>query len=96
MNYSSLLLNGTWVMSYKEEEYTDKVNPWENESLKLGAEASAVEGAVPGYWEDMTELFQKTGLYEKLKINPRRISGIESFEPIFAIGTRILLSDKNG
>ena len=69
MNYSSLLLNGTWVMSYKEEEYTDKVNPWENESLKLGAEAAAIEGAVPGYWEDMTDKFIYTPFYRGIRIN---------------------------
>ena len=70
MNYSALLLNGPWVMNYKEEEYTEKINPWENESLRLGSDAAAVDGAVPGYWEDMTDKFIYTPFYRGIRVNP--------------------------
>ena len=46
MNYSAFSLNGSWKMSYKEEEYKEKVNPWDNGDLRLNSEAALVDGAL--------------------------------------------------
>ena len=70
MNYSAFSLNGSWKMSYKEEEYKEKVNPWDNGDLRLNSEAALVDGAVPGYWEDMTDKFIYTPFYRGIRVNP--------------------------
>lgn len=62
MHYSAQSLNGTWLMSYSADKYLDHIDPWQ--------EGSEVVGAVPGYWEDMTEKFKNTSFYKKLQINP--------------------------
>jgi len=58
----SILLNGDWEMSYGEAVYTGVENPWKAGEL--------VANAVPGYWEEMTEAFARTGFYTQLRINP--------------------------
>lgn len=60
--YSSFSLNGTWEMNYDEKPYKDCANPW-----TMGY---AVEDAVPGYWEDMTDKFELAPFFCFLKINP--------------------------
>ena len=62
MNYTSFSLNGTWKMQYSPDKYTGEANPW--------ISGYSVEGAVPGYWEDMTEKFMLTEFYRNLRINP--------------------------
>ena len=62
MLYSALSLNGAWRMDYSEERYL-------SESVPL-FKGSLVENAVPAYWEDMTESFQKTVFFRNLRINP--------------------------
>ena len=62
MLYSALSLNGTWRMDYSEEKYTSEDLP--------EVKGSLVENAVPAYWEDMTESFQKTSFFRNLRINP--------------------------
>lgn len=79
MNYTSLLLNGTWEMQYQEEKYTDTESPFAKKSYGTedfaGTEPknvsiSIVENAIPGYWEDMTEKFMLTPFFRCLRINP--------------------------
>ena len=55
MLYSALSLNGAWRMDYSEEKYLSKSLP--------EFKGSPVENAVPAYWEDMTESFQKTSFF---------------------------------
>ncbi len=62
MLYSALSLNGAWRMDYSEEKYTSETLPEFKGNL--------VENAVPAYWEDMTESFQKTTFFRNLRINP--------------------------
>ncbi len=60
--YKSFSLNGSWEMNYREEKYTDQVNPWQG--------GVVIENAVPGYWEDMTAVFKEAPFAEKLVITP--------------------------
>ncbi len=62
MLYSALSLNGAWRMDYSEDKYTSEALP--------EVKGSLVENAVPAYWEDMTESFQKTSFFRNLRINP--------------------------
>lgn len=62
MLYSALSLNGAWRMDYTEDKYTSEALPEFKGNL--------VENAVPAYWEDMTESFQKTSFFRNLRINP--------------------------
>ena len=62
MLYNAISLNGDWRMDYSAQEYTDRVLPSVNGGL--------VCGAVPGYFEDMTEKFKGTSFFESLLINP--------------------------
>ena len=63
MNYKSFSLNGAWFMDYTATKYTGTENPWKNSENLIG-------NAVPGYWEDMTDVFPRTDFYHKLRINP--------------------------
>ena len=66
MNNNTLLLNGEWLADYlSDTPYTETDEP----ELCLSSD-SLTAVPVPGYWEDMTELFQTTKLSQKLKINP--------------------------
>ena len=66
MMKNTISLNGIWCADFlSETPYTKTVEPNvypESDSL------TAVP--VPGYWEDMQQLFQTTQLHRKLKINP--------------------------
>ncbi len=62
MLYSALSLNGAWRMDYSEDKYLSDTCPEFKGNL--------VENAVPAYWEDMTESFQKTSFFRSLRINP--------------------------
>ncbi len=62
MKFDMYLLNGVWEMSYDEQVYTGKENPWKKGFL--------IEDAVPGYWEDMTDAFCRAPFFRNLKINP--------------------------
>ena len=78
MVYKKVSLNGAWEMEYSEEIYTSEDNPFSKivkEEDLAGTEpedmsVSHIENAVPGYWEDMLEAFQKAPFYSKLKFNP--------------------------
>lgn len=63
MNYTSFSLNGAWYMDYTAEKYLGTENPWTNKE-------NLVRNAVPGYWEDMTDVFPRMDFYHKLRINP--------------------------
>ena len=62
MHYQTVLLNGDWEMSYSQSVYTGKACPWKTGEM--------VKNAVPGYWEEMTDMFAETQFYTDLKINP--------------------------
>ena len=69
MNYTAFSLNGVWEMNYDEKAYKGTENPFltlNNPFIK----PTRVAGAVPGYWEDMTEQFKMTPFYCKFRINP--------------------------
>lgn len=59
-------LNGIWRADYLSDmPYRQTVEP------AICPESDSVTAVpVPGYWEDMQELFQTTQLHKKLKINP--------------------------
>ena len=61
MHHHVLSLNGTWLLNYREEKYLGTTDPWHG--------GCTVENAVPGYWEDMSEKFQKTSFFQNLQIN---------------------------
>ncbi len=64
MDFTGLLLNGRWMMDFLGgDEYASECEP---EIPK----AVPVEGAVPGYWEDMLDEFRKSPLHTKLCWNP--------------------------
>ena len=64
MLYNAFSLDGDYVMDYTEEDYTSTVVP------ELPKIQSVVRGAIPGYFEDMTDRFQGTHFYGKLRVNP--------------------------
>ena len=76
MYYTAYSLNGAWEMHYQEEKYIDTASPYCGGVWNLPAEetegqcSDIVEKAVPGYWEDMTEMFALTSFFNRLKINP--------------------------
>ncbi|MBQ3176408.1 MAG: beta galactosidase jelly roll domain-containing protein [Clostridia bacterium] len=59
-------LNGTWQMDWLSDlPYTSQEEP----QIRPNSD-SAVSCPVPGYWEDLTDLFRTTALHTKLKWNP--------------------------
>ena len=82
MYYTAYSLSGDWEMNYAQEIYRSKENPWSKRSApgnsdeysgteKAWERDDTMPGAVPGYWEDMTDRFALlTPYYLKLKINP--------------------------
>ena len=64
MLYNAFSLDGDYIMDYTEEDYTSESVP------EITKSASAVKGAIPGYFEDMTEKFQRTNFYGKIRVNP--------------------------
>ena len=64
MLYNAFSLDGDYVMDYTEEDYTSESVP------EMTKSASAVKGAIPGYFEDMTAKFQRTNFYGKIRVNP--------------------------
>ncbi len=55
-------LDGAWEMSYR---------PYAHESVDCPRfEGVKVEGAVPGYWEDMLDAFRAAGMKDEFRINP--------------------------
>ena len=63
---NSVSLNGDWRFDHLcDHPYTDAREP------EISADSdSAVVVPVPGYWEDMAELFRATALHTKLQWNP--------------------------
>lgn len=62
----TISLNGTWRVDWlSDEPYRSKDEP----QIPSHAE-SATPCPVPGYWEDLTDLFRTTSLHTKLKWNP--------------------------
>ena len=63
---SPLSLNGAWTLDYlSDTPYTDSTEP----VIRSNSD-SAVTAPVPGYWEDMADLFRTTALHTKLRWNP--------------------------
>ncbi len=61
-----IVLNGTWTLDWlSDAPYTDSAEP----QLHPHSD-SALSAPVPGYWEDMAELFRTTALHTKLRWNP--------------------------
>ncbi|MBQ4605396.1 MAG: beta galactosidase jelly roll domain-containing protein, partial [Clostridia bacterium] len=59
-------LNGTWQLDWLSDlPYTSQEEPQIHPNSD-----SAVSCPVPGYWEDLTDLFRTTALHTKLKWNP--------------------------
>lgn len=59
-------LNGLWQVDYlADQPYSSEEEP----QLSLNSE-SVTSCPVPGYWEDLDELFRTTALYTKLRYNP--------------------------
>ena len=55
-------LDGAWEMSYR---------PYAHESVDYPRfEGIKVEGAIPGYWEDMLDAFRAAGMKDEFRINP--------------------------
>jgi len=62
----SLSLNGKWMIDYlSAQPYTREAEPM----LNLDAD-TATPCNVPGYWEDMADVFRSTALHTKLHWNP--------------------------
>lgn len=62
----SLSLNGTWIIDYlSDQPYLQKTEP------PLCPDADTASPCrVPGYWEDMTDVFRSTALHTRLHWNP--------------------------
>lgn len=59
----SIVLDGAWEMAYR---------PYSYESVAYPAfVGKTVEKAVPGYWEDMVDLFRSAGIQDDFRINPQ-------------------------
>lgn len=66
MSKNILSLGGDWRADYlSQAPYTEKAEP-----VICDTSDSAITLSVPGYWEDMAELFASTQLHRKLNINP--------------------------
>ena len=60
--YDAVPLDGAWEMAYR---------PYAHESVDYPRfEGVKVEGAVPGYWEDMLDAFRTAGMKDEFRINP--------------------------
>ena len=60
--YDAVPLDGAWEMAYR---------PYAHESVDYPRfEGVRVEGAVPGYWEDMIDAFRAAGMKDEFRINP--------------------------
>ena len=85
MEYTIEKLSGSWEMKYSEGRYESEENPYGNiasEEDYAGTEpesvcADIIPGAVPGYWEDMTDKFREASFYSKLRFNPEY--GVQSY-----------------
>ena len=63
---STLSLNGFWAMDWlSEQPYMGEEEP----TIRRDSD-SVVSCPVPGYWEDLTDLFRTTALHTKLRWNP--------------------------
>ena len=62
----NISLNGKWIIDYlSDQPYTSEEEP------KIdNAENTVTPCNVPGYWEDMTDVFRTTALHTKLHWNP--------------------------
>ncbi len=62
MMYKAFSLNGTWEVGYQVENYTSEDCPI--------FQGTVLADVVPGYWEDMTDIFRKTAFFRQLRVNP--------------------------
>ncbi|MBQ2718484.1 MAG: hypothetical protein IJF73_00265 [Clostridia bacterium] len=63
MLYDAFSLNGKYKMDYSPDAYlSEEVPEFSKFSCKLDA--------IPGYWEDMTEKFERAPFYRLLQVNP--------------------------
>lgn len=66
---NTLSLNGCWAMDWlSEQTYMGEEEP----TIRRDSD-SVVSCPVPGYWEDLTDLFRTTALHTKLRWNPPTI-----------------------
>ena len=72
MKRNVISLNGTWLVDYiSNEPYISEKEPSLGTPAELRDNKDAVTAiSVPGYWEDMGELFRSTPLHTKLSWNP--------------------------
>ena len=72
MIYTPFSLNGAWELTYSQDPYPEKECPRARFAPSAFGEPAGltVEQAVPGYWEDMTDIFSLATFYSKLQINP--------------------------
>jgi len=73
MLYTSFSLNGAWELAYSKDPYqvTEPPKGPFHQPDRFGRFFTLpVEHAVPGYWEDMADLFSASLFYSKLQINP--------------------------
>ncbi len=63
---NTIYLSGDWCLDWlSDQPYTSEAEP-----LISPNSDSAVLAPVPGYWEDMADLFRTTALHTKLRTNP--------------------------
>jgi len=60
--YETISLNGTWGMDYDPMPYTASVLPQRK--------THPIPNAVPGYWEDMCDVFRRAPFFCFLQVNP--------------------------
>jgi len=66
VNHNNLTLNGTWLVDYlSDQPYTSQTEP-----EFYPQSGSVTPCPVPGYWEDMGDLFRSTELHTRLRWNP--------------------------
>ena len=58
----SVSLNGAWEMAYQPYEWEGLPQP--------SFRGKVVDGAVPGYWEDMADAFRSAGIKDEFRVNP--------------------------
>ena len=60
--YDAVPLDGAWEMAYLPYTWESVVMPQ--------FKGVRIEGAVPGYWEDMVDAFRAAGMKDEFRINP--------------------------
>ncbi len=64
LKYNQISLNGDWYMQYLGKA------PYESNSLPEINNEYLIEGAIPAYWEDMSDKFRDCPIHPELNYNP--------------------------